>query len=114
MSDVEPLNILDVLAHYGANTSRISMVGWKSIKCPFHGDSTASASVNVDLGAFKCHTCGMTGDAIKLIREQEKIGYDEAVEFSRQVLGKSHESIPRTTTRGSKGKQRKPRRFISI
>ena len=100
----EELRIADVLRHYGALTVPEG-VGWRSMNCPFHGDSHASGRVNVELGAFKCHGCDMSGDAIKLIRLKEDLDYGEAVEFSGKVLGKSHEGISRAT---DKQKQRKP------
>lgn len=98
------LNIADVLRHYGATTVPEG-VGWHSMKCPFHGDSHASGRVNVELGAFKCHGCPVSGDAIKIIRQQENLSYGDAIEFAGKVLGTSVTSVSRAT---DKPKQRKP------
>lgn len=78
-----------VLVHYGADLTRVATVGWKPVKCPFHPDRTASASVNLNLGGFRCHACDVKGDALKLIMEQEGISYKDAVTFAKEVLGQS-------------------------
>jgi DNA primase len=91
----EELSIADVLIHYGA-TSVPEGVGWKSMRCPFHADSVASGRVNVDLNAYKCHGCKMSGDAIKLIEINESLGYGDAIEFARSILGKGVEDVSRS------------------
>ena len=49
------------------------------IRCPFHGaDKNPSASVNVDLGLFRCFTCGLAGDTYKLLMSQEGLGFADA------------------------------------
>ena len=88
-----------VLEHYGADLHRVREVGWCPVKCPFHEDRSASASVNLDRGGFRCHACGVHGDALKLIMEQEGIGYLEALTFAESVLGESVEDVRRPATR---------------
>ncbi len=96
------LTIDDVLLHYGAK-SIPQGVGWRPMKCPFHDDAHASASVNHDeQGAFKCHTCGVQGPPLKIIETQEHLKADEAVEFTRQILGASVSELPRTNARSKK------------
>lgn len=104
MQEPNAISIAAVLRHYGAR-SVPEGAGWRDINCPFHSDAHASARVNTELGAFKCHGCGMSGDAIKLIRLKEQKGYAEAIEFAGSVLGESVENLPRTA---SKQKQRRP------
>lgn len=116
MSEETPqVDIVTVLLHYGA-TERIDQLAttWRPIKCPFHDDKMASGSINVALGAYKCHACQMSGDGIKIIELQEGIGYGEAIEFARKVLGQSVTNVPHTTEKRSSRKPRKPRRFISV
>lgn len=48
--------------------------GWVSVECPWHDDTTASASFNEGLGLFRCHACDMKGDVLTLARDI----YDEA------------------------------------
>ena len=93
-----------VLEHYGADLTRVSPVGWRPVKCPFHEDRTASASVNLNLGGFRCHACGIHGDAIKLIQEREGLSFRDAVAFMETVLGESVPGVSRSATRS------KPRR----
>ena len=81
------LTIAVVLEHYGADLHRTQTVGWRPLKCPFHDDRTASASVNLSKGGFRCHACGVSGDSIKLIMEQEGLGYKDAVAFAETTLG---------------------------
>lgn len=107
------LDILDVLSYYGANVNHVSRFGWSPIKCIWHNDSHASASVNVDLGGFKCHTCGISGDGIKIIREQEHLGFEEAVEFARKISPTSLEDLSFAARKHPKGRGRKKRQFIS-
>lgn len=101
MEDKPELDIADVLNYYGAKTVPTG-VGWHSVNCPFHGDTHASGRVNVELGAYKCHGCGMSGDAIKLIEDKEGIGFKEACEFARSVLGQSVTPVQRTVSKQAK------------
>lgn len=96
------LSIGPVLIHYGAN-SLPGGVGWQSMRCPFpeHNDSNASARVNLDAGGFVCLACGISGDAIKIIRNREGLSFGQAIDYAREVFGASVEAIPRSAN-GSK------------
>lgn len=72
-----------VLEHYGADLARVQEHGWRSVRCPFHPDRTASARVNLEKGGFICLACGVHGDAIGLIKDREGLGYLGAVEFAK-------------------------------
>ncbi len=48
--------------------------------CPFHGEKTASFSVNPQLGFYYCFGCQESGDAITFIRKIEGLDFAEAVE----------------------------------
>lgn len=45
--------------------------GWQSIKCidPRHHDRHASASINLTIGRYKCHACGLSGDGYDMAHE---------------------------------------------
>src|SRR6476469_6090883 len=43
--------------------------------CPFHGEKTASFSVNPQLGVYYCFGCQESGDAITFVRKVEAIDY---------------------------------------
>ena len=64
----EEVSITDLLAHLGADVSGLppSWGQWSPIRCPFHGDTRASASVNRQLGKFRCHACDVGGDILDL------------------------------------------------
>jgi DNA primase len=48
--------------------------------CPFHGEKTASFSVNAELGFYYCFGCQARGDAISFLRETEHLDFVPAVE----------------------------------
>lgn len=73
--------------------------GHKKIRCAFHGDRTPSASVS--RYGFTCWACGRTGDAIKLIREEENLSYADAVARCASIVGSENRDVPRTTGWGS-------------
>jgi DNA primase len=98
------LSIAAVLRHYGADVD-VPDTGWRPIKCPFHSDRTASASVNIEIGGFRCHGCGISGDGIKIIEDQEHIDFEAALEFAREVLDQSMEEVSQKSR-----KARGPRR----
>lgn len=62
----EEISIVDVLDEIGVYVPYRS--GWVSVRCPFHGDRTASAGVNPIDGRFKCHACDAQGDIIDLAK----------------------------------------------
>jgi DNA primase len=83
------LGIAEVLEHYGADLARVRETGWRPMRCPFHKDNRASASVNLAKGGFNCHGCGVKGDAISLIKSQEGLDYQGAIQFAEEILGRS-------------------------
>lgn len=98
------ISIAAVLEHYGA-TVAVSDTGWRSLRCPFHDDSTASASVNLELNGFRCFACNVSGDSISIIKERENLDFHGAVEFARTVLGQSCEGIQPTASRKRKARR---------
>ena len=91
--------ISEVLEHYGADLSHVPEHGWRSIKCPFHDDTHASARVNLEKGGFACLACAIKGDAIKLIEEREGLDYPGAIGWAQEVLGQSGGHLPRAAPR---------------
>ncbi len=49
-------------------------------RCPFHGEKTASFSVNRNLQIYKCFGCGESGDVIKFVEKYESLTFIEALE----------------------------------
>lgn len=86
-----------VLEYYGADLSRVSETGWRALRCPFHADRLASASVHLGKGAFRCHACGVKGDAISLIKDREGLDFNGALNFTAEVFGQRVEGVRHTT-----------------
>ena len=74
------------MKHYGVAWIPNSL-GWAKIKCPFHEDDHASASVNLREQLFVCHGCGVKGDAINIIMKHEGVTYRAAIEIAKGVVG---------------------------
>ena len=103
---MEKPSIEEYLRYIGAETPAISS-GWRKMKCPFHGDTHASAAVNYDKNAFVCHGCGVKGDTYSLIMYKEGGDYREAVQFAASVLTTGNTEI-RKQDRTRKGLSIKP------
>lgn len=58
--------------------------GWASVRCPFHEDRTASLSINLQHGGWRCHAgCG-SGDWLGFHMKLSGKAFAEAV---RDLLG---------------------------
>lgn len=53
--------------------------------CAWHDDSTPSLSVT--RFGYKCWSCGASGDAISLVRQQEDVGFAEALARCEEITG---------------------------
>lgn len=78
MTHTRPL-IGPVLESYGAVLR--DRYGWQPIRCPFHDDRTASASVSLEDGAFACHACDVRGDVYACIMAYNNCDFKEALEI---------------------------------
>lgn len=90
-----------VLTHYGATLPH-STGRWTSIKCPFHGDSRASAAVHLDGNVFACYACGIKGDTYAIIMQHEGVGFREALDRAEDITGKSSETVRSKYSSGSR------------
>ncbi|RJQ79944.1 hypothetical protein D5S17_09225 [Pseudonocardiaceae bacterium YIM PH 21723] len=92
---------------------------WNPCLCPFHAESRASASLSHELGAFRCHGCGVRGDLIGLIKLLEGVDYRAARSRAQEIADRSGQALPpgasresgrrlfgqpRTARRGERGK----------
>lgn len=91
--------IAKVLMLYGA-VKVPSGRGWRSMKCPFHSDRHASATVNTEVNAFSCFACSIKGDLYKIIMEQEGIGFREAKSRAEEITGTSNITLPKVNQLG--------------
>lgn len=55
--------------------------------CPFHGEKTASFSVNPEKQIFHCFGCGLGGSAFAFVQRIEGIGFPEAVRLLAKRAG---------------------------
>ena len=78
-------SIKSVLEHYGAIIRRDH--GQANLKCPFHGDSHQSGTANLDNNVFVCFACGVQGNSLQIIAQQEGCDIREAAKFAEGTLG---------------------------
>lgn len=81
--------IAAILEYSGADLHRVRERGWHPVKCPYHDDRQASASVNLEKGAFRCHGCGVKGTAVALVMNQEGLNFQDAVRRTEEISGTS-------------------------
>ena len=91
-----------VLIHYGLSDG-LRGSGRTRVHCPFHNDRNPSASVDQDRQKFNCFTCGISEDAIGLIRWQEgygsgKTGWDSALAKAKSISTAEHPAVPRVSS----------------
>jgi DNA primase len=72
--------------------------------CPFHGEKTASFSVNADEGFYYCFGCQAKGDAISFVRAIEHLDFVDAV---RRLADKAGITIREDAGAGRDGQRRK-------
>lgn len=88
--EVPTIPIVPILIHYGFPDHELKDYphGWFKVRCAFHGESQASASYSTELQAFNCHACSTSGDAIKIVREQEPgLSFPEALTKACEIAG---------------------------
>jgi DNA primase len=66
---------------------------WKGC-CPFHNEKTPSFYVNEDKGFYHCFGCGVHGDVIRFVVEQEGLRFPEAV---RSLAAEAGLDVPEET-----------------
>ena len=96
---LEKPDITLILEHFGA-TKIPTRRGWFSMKCPFHGDSHASATANRDENAFCCFACQIKGDGFAIIMQREGVGFREAVSIAKRILESRGEVLRERSGRG--------------
>ena len=84
-------SIRTILEHYGASLR--STHGQVNLKCPFHGDSHQSGTANLDKNIFICFACGVQGNSLQIIAQQEGININEAKRFSEGITGTVYEEV---------------------
>lgn len=81
-----PYPVWVALEYLGAtDVPRVRGTTKQAMLCPFHTDKHKSAGVS-EYG-FTCFACGVRGDAVKLIREQEGVDYKTAIAVLQERTG---------------------------
>src|SRR5690349_12719317 len=86
---LEKPDLARILEYYGADTSRLSEVGWsrRKIRCVVHDDRNPSMSVNLEEGKVHCWSCPARGDGYDIIMMKEGVGFSEAKRWAADHLG---------------------------
>ena len=98
-------SIKDILEHYGARVRQTH--GQVNLRCPFHGDTHQSGSANLDKNLFICFACGVQGNSIQIIIQQEGLNFNEAVTFAEGITGKSNAELRGKYSSGNRLPKRK-------
>lgn len=105
------------IARVRASTDIVALIGeyvqlrqvgqrWRGL-CPFHTEKTGSFYVNAVDGLYHCFGCQASGDAITFVREQEHVGFVEAVERLAARIG-----VTLTYDNANEDRSRKERRRL--
>ncbi|MGJ1368210.1 DNA primase [Sphingobacterium spiritivorum] len=78
--------------------------------CPFHDEKTPSFSVSPSKGIFKCFGCGIGGNVVSFVMEQQRIGYPEAIRH----LAAEFNIIVEETTEEKEDKEVKEKRLTML
>lgn len=84
-------DIREVLIHYGAQVRQGH--GQVNLKCPFHSDTHQSGSVNLDNNIYICFACGVQGNSLQIIAQQEGVDIREAKSIAERIVGPSSTEI---------------------
>lgn len=75
--------------------------GWQAVICPFHDDTTASASFNEGENVYVCHTCGVRGSVQQIM---SSVGDLSVEQVAARVAALPQATQPATPPSRSKGK----------
>lgn len=73
-----------IVKHYGGQLPH-NRQGWVKMKCPFHGDTHASAAINIQENAYKCFACGVQGDSYDLVMHEEGVNFVKAKQLAERI-----------------------------
>jgi hypothetical protein len=92
--NLDEIDIRPVIEHYGSDVPKLNLGGrWKKVNCinPDHPDENASANTN-GFG-YRCHACGLAGDAIRLVERLEGTDRAGAVRHLEAILGEGFKEV---------------------
>lgn len=95
-------SILEVFEHFYEHIEIPEWGGpWKKILCPLHVEDRPSASINSEVGYWKCHVCDVAEDAWDIVQREEGIGFREAIEWADARFGGGSEAVSEPVPRES-------------
>jgi DNA primase len=74
-------SLAKVLRRLGVEFDEDAYDEWQAVRCPFHDDTRASASIKLRKGWFNCHGCGISGSTISIIKSSKGLSEKESVEW---------------------------------
>ena len=84
-------------------------------RCPFHGEKTASFSVNRNMQIYHCFGCGESGDVVKFVQQYESCTLMEALEILAKRAGiKMPETREQAQDKQYQEKKRKRDEYFAI
>ena len=84
-------DIREVLIHYGAQVREGN--GQVNLKCPFHSDTHQSGSANLNNNMYICFACGVQGNSLQIIAQQEGVDIREAKSIAERITGSSDAQV---------------------
>jgi len=67
--------------------SPANSAGWVQALCPFHADTNPSLQINfLKQGAYKCFSCGESGDIFKFHQKKHNVDFKETLSFFADFL----------------------------
>lgn len=90
-SDNNLPSIREILLHYGATLRQDH--GQVNLKCPFHSDTHQSGTANLDNNIFFCFACGVQGNSLQIISQQEGVNIREAERIAEGITGQGNAKI---------------------
>ena len=84
-------SIREILIHYGATLR--STHGQVNLKCPFHSDTHQSGSANLDKNIYICFACGVQGNSVQIVSNQEGVSINEAKRIAEGIAGTGYPTI---------------------
>src|SRR6478752_6512514 len=98
-----PEYLVPVLISYGGEDATEDL-GSRPYRCPFHGDSTPSATINTAEGWFNCHVhpdCP-SGNAVQIIMQREDLTYGAALERATDIAGDHSRAVRKSPGRSGR------------
>lgn len=100
--DIERVRAATDLVELVGEVTKIRRTGRSSMAvCPFHGEKTASMSVDGIKGLYHCFGCGEAGDVFKFVQTVQSLNFVESLELLARRAGITLKLDPKDQQRRS-------------